>query len=174
MKFVPPPDYDAQIQLEPKDVAQGVAMNVGYGKDGASAQLSAEGAPMCLDRDVVRRTVMKGLPIVMVKTLLDGYRVTCGQDKQRKAFPFDAFGEVMEAAFKQYPVGRYVNKGYRDSYVEFAAHPLCDQQLMILYHNLLVDMCQVSARKFTTVIANNASEQGRADNQATPSEHACK
>ena len=56
----------------------------------------------------------------------------------------------MKAGFQKYPIGKLVNEGTTNSSIVLAAPPIGNPAHMLVYHNLLVDPCQVSMRSFTT------------------------
>ena len=64
----------------------------------------------------------------------------------------------MEAAFDKYPVGRLEGKGTQLSRAVFAAPPTGYRRLKVAYHNFFVDMCRVTARKFSTILAEGSGE----------------
>ena len=69
--------------------------------------------------------------------------------------PAPDFESVMTAGFEEYPVGKLLGKGSNNSRVVFAAPPSGDRNLIVKYHNMLVDLCQVSNREFTEALQKN-------------------
>ena len=147
LKFLAPADFDASVPLEAKRVDDGVSMETGYGPGGASAQVSMEGAPLRGDRYLMQRAVLRGSPVVYAKEIIDATRVRTASGNagaQRKAVTLISIKEVMVAGFQKYPVGKFVDGDSRSAHIVFAEPPLADRNLMMLYHNMLIDLCQVS------------------------------
>jgi hypothetical protein len=139
-----------------KDTNQGVGMDVGYGLDGSSAQVSYSGAGSYFmkDREVMRRTILRGKPVVSVADMCGVLRRKEGS--RRPGMPKNLYQEVMQAAFKTYPIGRLENPGTATARVVFSAPPENDRDAKTKYHNMLVDVCQVSLREFTQALATRA------------------
>ena len=68
----------------------------------------------------------------------------------------------MAAGFRQYPVGKLVDAGKPTSRVTFSTPPERSalRPEKAAYHILLMGLCQVSSRRFTTLLSNHAT--GRA------------
>ena len=151
------PDFDipatAPENPEPKNVQDGVAMTYGYGPEGASAQISYEdgGDYFLPDRDIMQRTVLRGKPVVTVAEMSGLIRKKVGNKKP--GVPKKVFEEVMEAGFAKYPLGKLLEKGTKNSRVVFCAPPTSGRDAITHYHNMLVDLCQVSLRQFTSLLA---------------------
>jgi hypothetical protein len=155
-----------------KACEQGVAMGVGYGPNGETVQVSNAACPWGTDREIMKKTVLRGKSKVSAKEVCDAIRssVPNPQDTSKKrkvALPRRAWEEVMTAGFAKYPVGKLVNAGAADAHVQFAAPPAQDatRAAKVRYHNMLVDLCQVSLRQFTTLLAQ---EDGRSVGSAVP------
>ena len=137
-------------EIEPKAVADGIRMDIGYGPDGVSVQ--GPGA-VKKDREIMQKVVLRGQVSVTAREICDSMRyMHKPQDERKKALPKSHFEKVMEAGFAQYPVAKLVGKGTDSCKVVFATPPVGDRKKQIVYHNLLVDLCMVSLRQFTSGI----------------------
>ena len=66
---------------------------------------------------------------------------------------------VMKAGFEKYPIGKLLEEGTIGSHVVFVAPPLGQPAHMCIYHNLMVDLCQVSLRIFTTEMQKRSQKE---------------
>jgi hypothetical protein len=100
----------------------GIAMNVGYGSNGVSAQtngaLAGYAGERKPDRVIMLRTIMRGKVSVTSKEICDGMR-----HKGKLRYPNKAWEEVMRAGFAQFPVGRLIDAGTRTSRVLLSQWP---------------------------------------------------
>ena len=109
----------------------------------------------------MQKMLLMGRAEVSAKKFCDNYRCpkpSDGGSKRKKiAFPRKAWEEVVAAAFAQFPVGQLVGQGTPHCKAVFYAPPpaMAARSTKVRYHNLLVDMCQVSARKFSTLLSEH-------------------
>ena len=73
----------------------------------------------------------------------------------------------MDAGFKQYPIGKLLDRGKPNSRVQFAAPPVGNRDATVQYHNMLVDLCQVGARRFADLLGAYAASNPE-DQRARP------
>ena len=111
---------------------------------------SGEGDLWKSDREIMQRTVLLGRPVAHAQTFRDLVRrqvtASAGRKAARVGFPIKVWEEIMAAGLERYPVGRLMGRGTGQSRVVFAAPPgAIDQVSQTIYHNYLVDMCQVGA-----------------------------
>ena len=141
----------------PKDAQAGVPMDVGYGPNGSSAQTPSGENDECFwkDRVVMQRTVLRGKPVVTVAEMCGILRQKRGA--HRPGMPKAAFEEVMAAGFKQWPVGKLVDAGTGKARVVFSKPPAGDRDAMTHFHNMLVDLCQVSLRQFSRALTREGA-----------------
>ena len=143
------------IATEAKTVAEGVPMHGGYGPGGQSAQVSWDQELLWLsDRELMQRTIQKGKPVVLARDICQNIRRKAGNKGQ--IFPQKAWEEVMKAGFAPFPVGKLMDEATRKSAVQLAAPPTDDRERMVQYHNMLVDLCRVTARQLTTLLHKTA------------------
>ena len=73
----------------------------------------------------------------------------------------------MQAGLSAYPVGKLVGAGTPDSKVVFFEPPRAEnsRSTLVRYHNLLVDLCQITARRFSTLLAETAQKMVVADGE---------
>ena len=145
----------------------GIALSVGYGRDGQQVQ-QIGGRPTHIqltDREVMQKTLNIGKPIVTSKQFCDSNRVAVPNTtsdnsvkRRRTAFPRPLWEAIMEAGFAIYKVGKLEHAGTTNSRVVFFQPPLpsADRATKVAYNNALVDLCQMSARRFTTLLMQNA------------------
>ena len=114
----------------------------------------------------------RGKPVVtaqemigLIRKKLDG----SNGKKKNVAFPKRVWEEVMAEGFKQYPVGKLLERGTPRSRVQFTAPPRGSRHEMVVYHNMLVDLCQVGARRFGDLLGEYAAKH-HADESANPAE----
>jgi hypothetical protein len=145
-------------EIHPKALGEGVALSVGYGPDGHSAQASWAGAVWKSDREIMYKTVLMGKPEVRATSFRDSVRWSqvnpLNPNKNRRVgFPVKVWEEVMAAGLAAYPIGRLVDAGTPASRVIFARPPQpTNRRLLVTYHNMLVDLCRVGARQFSTLL----------------------
>lgn len=147
-------------EIVPKDASQGVPLTVGYAEDGSSVQ----GAnPFWPDRKIMLKVVTRGEPVVKTSTMMGNIRkhfpARPGVPATRPGIPAKKFEAVMRAAFAKYPIATLLDEGTSRSRVVFARPPEGNREQMTLYHNMLVDLCQVSLRTFTDDIRSKDAER---------------
>eukprot|EP00973_Karenia_brevis_P062090 8635542-Karenia_brevis.AAC.1 len=73
--MIPEGQHGPTETLVPKTVDEGVAMTVGYGPDGHSAQVSwGEEPPFRTDRQLMQLTILKGRACIKAKDVCDSVR----------------------------------------------------------------------------------------------------
>ena len=154
-----------------KDPAEGISMEAGYGPNGESAQVSWEFGELWLsDREIMRKTVLRGKAVVYATEMVNTIRRSketkepAGVKKPRcrVAFPKVVWEEVMVAGFHRYPVGKLLARGTRGARVQFTAPPTSSRAEIVAYHNNLVDLCRVGARRFGDLLATSAAKDAAA------------
>eukprot|EP00973_Karenia_brevis_P068500 9527575-Karenia_brevis.AAC.1 len=143
-------------------MAQAVPMNVGYGENGHTAQVSWVGPLWKTDREIMQHTVFSAKKgIVNSKGFCDNWRRSVTEQakgegksgkRRRVAFPREVWEEVMKAGLIQYPVGRLENAGNSQPRVVFSAPPTGDRDAQVIFHNMLMDLCQISGRRFSSLL----------------------
>jgi len=147
---------DDSVPLVAKKLEDAISFDVGYGPAGVTAQASWKEPTLWMtDRDVMQRTVLKGRPVVKYNVFCDGPRreqTAANGVKKTLGFPKVIWEEIMAAGFAQFPVGKLVDSGTKDSRVEFSEPPTDTRERQVAYHNMLVDLCGVGARQFSTLL----------------------
>ena len=118
----------------------------------------------------MRKTVLRGKAVVYATEMVNNIRRSketkepAGVKKPRcrAAFPKVVWEEVMVAGFHRYPVGKLLARGTRGARVQFTAPPTSSRVEIVAYHNNLVDLCQVGARRFGDLLATSAAKDAAA------------
>jgi hypothetical protein len=120
----------------------------------------------------MQKTMQKGKAVLKAKEFCDTFRRsdTSGPDQKKRkvAFPRTVWEEVMTAGFAQYPVGKLLDAGTNNSRVQFSEPPgpSASRGEKVRYHNQLVDLCQMTCRGFTKLLAESAEGFVDADGAA--------
>ena len=82
--------------------------------------------------------------------------------------PKPQFQEVMTAGFKQWPVGKLVDAGKPKARVVLTRPPTQEdgREAMTKFHNMLVDLCQVSLRQCSHSLSHDCQRDQDTDDIA--------
>eukprot|EP00974_Lingulodinium_polyedra_P130811 11215302-Lingulodinium_polyedra.AAC.1 len=110
----------------------------------------------------MRRTVLRGQPVVHWGEIVGVIRreVTSNGKKKKVSFPKAVWEEIMESGFASYPVGKLLDRGNKNARVQFAAPPSnSDPVALRVYHNNLMNLCQIGARRFADLLGAFAAKR---------------
>ena len=153
-------EKDGGNAIEPLAVAASdrdlkAALKVGLGTDGASVQTTPS---FLSDREIVRRTIMKGKAKVMFQDLSLRRMVDSESGKKvKESVPKETWEEVMGASLAAFPVAKLGERGTKKTFVEFCQPPT-DPKARVLFHNMLVELCQISLRRYGELMSDRQSE----------------
>lgn len=145
-----------QEDVDEKAEEDGIPLTEGYGDGGQSVQ----DVHLFTDRDVMRRTILRGDAVVLKEHMVDVLKKAKPGEKRRQTIGSRNWEAVMRAGLAKFPVGKLLDAGTSNSRVVFAAPPLHNPLAKVVYHNLLVDLCQVSLRRFTTELTTKQAQTG--------------
>ena len=128
-------------------------LSVSYCSDSKTLQLP-EG--FLSDREIMRRTVLRCKSSVVFPDLslrkMVTYEDVQGVEKKRKiSVPQAPWEQVAQAALKKYAFGKVIKSDCGKTTVHFA-EPTTESRERILFHNALVNCCQVTLRQFGDVL----------------------
>lgn len=145
------------VEAEKPETA-GIALSLGYGENGATVQDST----LFTDREVTRRTVLRGTAVVRKQDVLAVMKKKKSGERSKTSLKATNWEAVMKAGFANYPIGKLEHGGTNQSSIVLAAPPLGNPVHMRIYHNLLVDLCQVSMRTFTSELSKRQMKEDAA------------
>ena len=145
----------------------------GYGFMGASVQSPQS---FLSDKEIMRRTVLRGKDKVTFKDLSLRQKQTGDDGKCKKAsVSTEVWQQVMKAGFNNYPVAKLVQEqGSGGLFVQFCAIPE-EPGPRIAFHNMLMDLCQVPLRRFAECLSEGGKKptsRKRQKVEAAPPEEA--
>ncbi|CAE7325880.1 unnamed protein product [Symbiodinium necroappetens] len=136
----------------------------GYGAYGASAQSVQS---FLTDREIMRRTVLRGKPKVTYKDLSLRKNEKTADGKKKLSVPKETWIQVMRAGLAEHPIGKITADA--NPVVEFSSIPP-DEAPRVAFHNFLVDLCNVSVRQFAETLAATSSRPKKRAKQEEASE----
>ena len=145
------------------------AMDVGYGIDGASVQDPGYGDVIYTDREIMKKTILRGDQTIHCGDACDSIRKYPRGEKP-KPLKQAHWKAVMQAGLSQYRVGAYedgegaaVRPG--KPRVQLQLPPADDEALQLEYHNRLMRLCGVSMHTFSNAIRGKATRKRKAGDE---------
>ena len=142
-------------------------MDVGYGESGASVQMSDVSPILLKDREIMKRTVLRGTATVFGNDVCENVRVrlpettSSGQPpakKTRSTLKMCHWIAVVQAGLGQYRVGELdlarSNADRKGPRVHFQMPPEGDKEAECEFHNRLMKLCGVGYRSFCEAVQN--------------------
>ena len=126
------------------------AMAKGFGPNDESVQIPVS---FLSDREIARRTVLRGKSHVSFGDLsLRKVETTADGSRRKATVTKECWGQVMSAAFEKYPIGKF------DRGAVHFSQPPDEPSERAIFHNYLVDCCQVSLRQFAEALSKEAKK----------------
>ena len=185
MQQEPPADHaDVLLDALPAELlaADVRDRSYGFGIEGASVQPQGQQHGTYSDRDIVRNTLLRGLPKVPAKLACDCMRAKVDGKGSRKALSQTTWRTVMEAAAAQCSILRVEGQGKASQLVVKAIPATASDR--IAYHNELMQVCGLSLRAFVesmnrakqrreeqSVRGNTADHEGNPEADVLPPDH---
>lgn len=148
------------------------SMEVGYGENGAQVQRPDEGHVILKDREVMKKTLLRGEAICFGSDVCGSISAALprvdGAKRRRSSLALRHWDSVMKAALEQYRVGKFVSAldserqdRPRQSYIQIELPPASDEAMQRLYHNRMMQMCQLALATFSHSVAERGERVGR-------------
>ncbi|CAK0813141.1 unnamed protein product [Prorocentrum cordatum] len=132
------------------------SMGVGHGEGGAQVQRPDVGAVILKDREMMKKTLMRGGARVFCPDACDSISAVSageGAKRSRKALRRAHWEAVMRAGLEKYRVGTFVHR------TDSEAPPQGDAAAAGMFHNRLMEMCQLGLATYMECASKRAEKQ---------------
>jgi hypothetical protein len=149
-------------------------MDEGYGEGGVTVQDAQLGKVILSDRDVMKKTLQRGGPVVFADDICDSVGVqvpgTQGSKRKRQMLLRVHWQAVMEAGLSKYQIGRFVaaqdsarTDRPKKAHVQLFLPSMSAEAVQdrIEYHNILMNLCQLSWVTFAQAVKQRSERRSR-------------
>ena len=155
-------------------------MDVGYGEGGAQVQRADMGTVIKKDREVMKKTLLRGEARVFGPDVCDSISISVpaensGQKRARKALCRGHWEAVMKAGLEKYRVGTFVHHSDSEvqdrrgqSYVDLEVPPQNNPEAAAEFHNRLMQLCQLGLATYMDSASKRAEKTAKAKRPRQP------